>query len=237
MTPLTITDLTFSFGAKQIFDHTTVALEHPGIYGLVAPNGSGKTTLLRLITRLLPYRTGDIQIMGQPNTPQHVFQNVAFLPSAEDLALSLTGKDYVDFIASSHKVPRPRVKDALTQLEAITYYKKRIGDYSLGMKQRLLLALILMQDAPLVLMDEPLNGLDFDSLLLMRKLLRQIDADGRTLLLSTHNLPELAQVGRDALFLEQHVLTPYHFNSGDALEALYRERFTPSEAPAAKPVG
>ncbi|WP_040536698.1 ATP-binding cassette domain-containing protein, partial [Schleiferilactobacillus shenzhenensis] len=160
MAILTIDGLTFRFKQKQIFADAKLGLTEPGIYGIVAPNGTGKSTLFNLITGILPPQKGTIEIMGEMNSPTAVFAYVSYAQSAEHFLPVMSGRDYIQLFQKAHRSGSERVDAVTARLGVDSFQNDRIRTYSMGMKQRLRLAIALMLDVPLLLLDEPLNGLD-----------------------------------------------------------------------------
>lgn len=222
---LTIDDLSFGWHKQPVFSHAFLKIEQPGLYGLVAPNGSGKTTLLNLISSLLQPQAGKISLYGGLNTAKNVFDHVAFLQDNSVLYPYLSGREHINFVADTHRIPRTAIAPIADKLEMTSYLDKRVRHYSLGMKQRLLLAMALVVDRPLMLLDEPLNGLDPTSLIIVREALNQAKADGQTALISSHNLDELMRVTRDIFFVVDHALRFEHLAADETAEQRYAALF------------
>ncbi|EEI69011.1 ABC transporter, ATP-binding protein [Lacticaseibacillus paracasei subsp. paracasei ATCC 25302 = DSM 5622 = JCM 8130] len=165
---LDIRDLSFKFHGRTIFENTTMAIKSDGIYGLVAPNGYGKTTLLNLLTGLLHPQKGIIRLLDKSINRQLVFEKVAYLQDNSVLYPYLTGQQHLDFLTAVHRLDRQAVATIAGQLQAVDFLNQRVSKYSLGMKQRLLLIMALVVKPTILLLDEPLNGLDPTSLQLVR---------------------------------------------------------------------
>lgn len=199
---LKIDQLSFSYNKQQIFDKIDLQIKTPGIYGLVAPNGSGKTTLLQLISGLHYQKKGTIEIFEQSNNHKEVFQNLSFVQDNTVLYPYLSGKDHLEFICHMHKLSSSEISEVVNLLGMENYIKNNVKTYSLGMKQRLLLAIGLIKKPKLLLLDEPLNGLDPTSTILMRETLLGIEATGTTILVSSHNLNEIDRLTKNIFFIK-----------------------------------
>ncbi|WP_225418440.1 ABC transporter ATP-binding protein [Lacticaseibacillus daqingensis] len=197
----------------------------PGVFGLVAPNGSGKSTLLNLIAGLLRPQSGTITIDGQPNTTRQVFKQVAYLQDNRVLYPYLTGRAHLDFVAATHHLDQAHVAAVAEQLKASAFLDRRVRKYSLGMKQRLLMVMALVTDAPLILLDEPLNGLDPTCLRLVHEAILAQASQGKTVLVSSHNLPELSRVTQDIWFLHDQQLQHEVVSSEQAAATRYAELY------------
>ncbi|MFT8339130.1 ABC transporter ATP-binding protein [Schleiferilactobacillus harbinensis] len=222
---LSVSSLTFSWRKQVVFQNSSFTINQPGLYGLVAPNGAGKTTLLNLISNLLQPQTGEILLYGQSNTTTHVFQNVAFLQDNSVLYPYLSGRDHLNSVADTHSIPRAKIASVIDNLEMSDYLDKHVSKYSLGMKQRLLLAMSLVVKRPLLLLDEPLNGLDPTSLMIVRETLESIKAEGQTALISSHNLDELMRVTQDVFFIVNQDVQFEHLTNGQTAEDRYATLF------------
>ncbi|MBD9412867.1 ATP-binding cassette domain-containing protein, partial [Stutzerimonas stutzeri] len=178
------------FRGKTIFQHATMHLKQPGVYSLVAPNGYGKTTLLNLLTGLLQPQSGLIQLLDKPITSQLIFQKVAYLQDNSVLYPYLTGQQHLDFLTAVHRLNPRSVAAIADQLQTTDFLNQRVGKYSLGMKQRLLLVMALVVKPTILLLDEPLNGLDPTSLQLVREVILTLAHQDVAVLISSHNLDE-----------------------------------------------
>lgn len=204
---LSVQGLTKVYKSHKVLDAISLTIDTPGIWALVGPNGVGKTTFLNVITNILPANSGTVKLMGKSNKDSTVFKEVAFLQDNTVLFDYLTGYDHLKYISDVQKMPKDRVKEVAEYVGMEGYLKKTVGNYSLGMKQHLLLAMSLINQPKLLLLDEPLNGLDPTSAILMRKILLELADQGTTILLSSHNLSEIDRVTKQILFLKDGKLT------------------------------
>jgi ABC-2 type transport system ATP-binding protein len=169
----------------------------PGITGLLGPNGAGKTTLLHMMAGFLAPSAGLVQLDGSP-TWRHpeVYRSLGFVPEREAVHSFLTGRQFVVSSARLQGVDAPEAAaDRAIDMVALADAAGRaIGGYSKGMRQRIKVAAALVHDPPVLILDEPFNGMDPRQRLHMMDLLRQMAADGRTILFSSHILEEVERL-------------------------------------------
>lgn len=199
---LTVNNLNFHFKKNQIFDDASLKIEKPGIYGLVAPNGSGKTTLLHLLVNLYKPQSGEIKILGEEFGSDKLFKDVAFVQDNSVLFPYLTGYDHLKYVCDMQSIAYEEIDRIAVFLGMTSYLKNKTKSYSLGMKQRLLLGLGLIKKPKLLLLDEPLNGLDPTSTILMREALLNAEKNGTTVLVSSHNLNEIDKTTSKIFFIK-----------------------------------
>ncbi len=167
------------------------------IYGFLGPNGAGKTTTIRLLLDLLRPDSGEIALFGQPLTRQHrtTLGLVGALVESPSLYSHLTGRENLEITSRLIDAPRTRIDETLDRVGLRESAERRVRDYSLGMRQRLAIALALLGAPRLLILDEPANGLDPAGVLDMRRLLRRlVSEDGLTVFVSSHLLSEIEQL-------------------------------------------
>jgi ABC-type multidrug transport system ATPase subunit len=195
------TDLTRRFGDHTAVDHVNLVVPRGAVYGFLGPNGSGKTTTIRMLLGLMAPHSGSIDILGQP-MPQGVLDvlpRVGTLVEGPAFHPYLTGRDNLRrldaFDASTDPATsRGRISDALERVGLGAAAAKKFRRYSLGMKQRLGLAATLLRPRDLLILDEPTNGLDPQGTREVRTLVRELAADGTTVMVSSHLLGEIEQM-------------------------------------------
>ncbi|MDO4800376.1 MAG: ABC transporter ATP-binding protein [Bacillota bacterium] len=200
---LSVDNVYKAYGKHQVLKGVSFEIERPGIRALIGPNGSGKTTLFSVIVNLLRCDAGTVKIDGLPNTDPEIFRRLSFLKDNTVLYDYMTGMDHLQFIAHAQNLPKKRIDEVCDRLGIRSYVGKRTGSYSLGMKQHLLLAMAIMNQPRLMLLDEPLNGLDPTSVILTRRLLKELADEGTSILLSSHTLAEIDFMTSDILFLSK----------------------------------
>ncbi len=169
----------------------------PGITGLLGPNGAGKSTILGMIAGLLPPSSGRVTLLGEPAW-QHpsVYRQVGLVPERESVPGWLTGLGFVTYAARLQGIDDPdaAARTALGTVDLLDAAGRRTATYSKGMRQRVLLAAALVHDPPVLLLDEPFNGLDPRQRLHIIALLRRLAEAGRTIVFSSHVLEEVERL-------------------------------------------
>ncbi len=196
-------------GAPLALDSLDLRVSRGALFGFIGPNGAGKTTTLRMLAGLLEPSSGEIWIAGHSvnREPQLVHHYVGYMPDFFGLYHEMTAWEYLDFFARCHGLP-PRRRRIVTGelLELVGLAQKRdedVGHLSRGMQQRLCLARALVHDPQVLLLDEPASGLDPRARVEMRELLRELSAMGKTIILSSHILSELAEICTEVGIIER----------------------------------
>lgn len=200
---LNVKNIHKSYGKETVLEGISFDISDPQIIALVGPNGSGKSTLMNVITNLLQADRGEVEILGKTNTDPTIFKEIAFMQDNSVLYDYLTGYDHLQFIADVQSLPKKRIEETALRIGNEAYLHKKVKNYSLGMKQHLLLAMAIINHPKLLILDEPLNGLDPSSAIRVRELLLQLVHDGTAILLSSHNLGEIDQITSNILFLKK----------------------------------
>lgn len=200
---LNVSSVYKSYGKEVVLKNIHFNITEPGIYALVGPNGSGKSTLLNIITNLVKLDSGTVTINGKDNRNPDIFKEMSFMQDNTVLYNYLTGYDHLQFIAELQSISEERLIQTAKLVGNLDYLHKKVMHYSLGMKQHLLLSMAIINNPKLLILDEPLNGLDPTSAIKVRELLLRLEAEGTTILLSSHNLGEIDQVTSKILFLKE----------------------------------
>jgi ABC-2 type transport system ATP-binding protein len=198
-----ISHLTKDFADVRAVEDLSFAIEAGTITGFLGPNGSGKTTTLRALLGLLAPTAGTATIAGRPyrRLDDPLRQVGVLLEAAAHPARS--AHDHLRALAAEARVPSSRVAEVLDLVELRDAGRRRVGGFSLGMRQRLGLAAALLGDPPILVLDEPANGLDPEGIRWMRDFMRALRGEGRTILLSSHVLAEVAQVVDDIVVINR----------------------------------
>ena len=185
-------------------DYIDLDVEHSEIFGLLGPNGSGKTTTLKMILGLVKPDSGAVNVLGinAEDDPIAVKKQVGYVPESPRLYEFLTGLEYLDFISDIYGVAlsekKARIEEYLQALELEGREGDMISSYSQGMKQKIALISAFLHKPKLLLLDEPLSGLDPRSARIVKDLLRKLTSQGVTTIMSTHIL-EIAQAMCDRI--------------------------------------
>ncbi|KRK47112.1 ATP-binding cassette domain-containing protein [Secundilactobacillus kimchicus] len=200
---LTISNLNKSFGSKKVLHDVSLTVETGHIVGLVGPNGAGKSTIMKTILGLINYQSGDIKINGQVVSPtsHQALSKVGALIEYPGLYPFLSGWDHLRLFADGDN-RLEHMQDIVSKLKMDGYIKQKAKGYSLGMKQKLGIAMALLNDPDLVILDEPMNGLDPQATKDLRDLILDEAKDGKTFLISSHILSELEKLAQDLLIID-----------------------------------
>lgn len=198
---ISATGLTHSFGSHSVLREVSLEVGPGEIFGFVGPNGAGKTTTIRALSTLLVPDQGEVEVCGVDaiSHPEEVRRLVGLVPDATGVYERLSVREYVDFFAAASGVEpeakrREAVDIALELTGMVTLADRMCSVLSKGIRQRLALARALVHDPPVLLLDEPASGLDPRARIELFELLRQLKSSGKTILLSSHILTELATV-------------------------------------------
>lgn len=176
------------FGNEEVISSCTAHFQPGKIYGLVGRNGTGKTVLLKLICGLYLPDSGFIEVLGKKIGEGGAFaENIGALIETPGFLNSYTGFQNLQFLAEiQNRIGKKEIQEAMEETGLDWKSKKRVGKYSLGMKQRLGIAQAIMEDPKILLLDEPMNGLDEDSVRKVRNLLLKKREEGKIILLASH---------------------------------------------------
>lgn len=199
--PIVVDRLGKSFGPVHAVSDLSFEVRPGRVTGFLGPNGAGKTTTLRMLLGLVRPSTGSALIGGRsygdlddPARTVGASLEAAFHPGR-------TGRGHLETVALGAGIPRSAIPDVLRHVGMAEYADRRVGGYSLGMRQRLGLAGALLGDPGVLVLDEPANGLDPEGIRWMRTRLRELAAEGRTVLLSSHLLAEVQQTVDDVIVI------------------------------------
>jgi len=194
---VTTDGLTKTYGDFHAVDHLNLRVPRGGIYGFLGPNGAGKSTTMKLLLGLTRPTSGSMSVLGHPVSPRSPLPAGAIgsLIEGPSYYPRLTGPENLAMVADYLGLPRIRVQHALATVALTGQDEKLVKDYSLGMKQRLGLAMALLADPPLMLLDEPTNGLDPAGVAEIRELIVALARqEGVTVIVSSHILSEIEQM-------------------------------------------
>jgi len=196
--------LTKRYGAVTAVDDLTFSVRESAVTGFLGPNGAGKTTTLRMILALARPTAGSATVFGRPyaklDEPARTVGANLEIAGAHP---GRKGRDHLRALAAMARIPVSRVDEVLRLVELDDAADRRAGKYSMGMRQRLGLAATLLGDPQILILDEPANGLDPQGIRWLRDFLRGLAAEGRTVLVSSHVLAEVAQTVDDVVVIHR----------------------------------
>jgi ABC-2 type transport system ATP-binding protein len=205
-----LTDVTKRYGTTVAVDHLSFDVRPGEVTGFLGPNGAGKSTTMRMVVGLDAPTSGQVTIDGHPYRDlRFPLRHVGALLEAKAIHPGRSARDHLRWLADSNGISRRRVDDVLEQVGLADVARRSSGGFSLGMGQRLGIAAALLGDPATLLLDEPVNGLDPEGIQWIRQLLRSLAAEGRSVLVSSHLMSEMALtadhlvvVGRGRLIAE-----------------------------------
>ncbi|MGE7693597.1 lantibiotic protection ABC transporter ATP-binding protein [Lysinibacillus sp. NPDC094177] len=186
-------NLSKSFKGQKIVEDLSLTIPRNTVYGLLGPNGAGKSTTLKMITGMLRPNAGKILFNGR-EWNRNDLKDIGVLIETPPLYENLTARENLKVRTIALGLPQSRIDEVLRIVDLTNTGKKRAGQFSLGMKQRLGIAIALLNYPKLLILDEPTNGLDPIGIQELRKLIRSFPEQGITVILSSHILSEVEQV-------------------------------------------
>ncbi len=218
--------LTKKFKGEIAVDSVNLKIRKASIYGFLGPNGSGKSTTLKMITGLLYPTNGEIIIDGHKWSRKNL-NDIGALIESPALYGNLTAIENLKVHTTLLNIKDSKIEDVLNIVGLRNTGKKRAGQFSLGMKQRLGIAIALLNDPKLLILDEPMNGLDPVGIEDLRKLIKSLKSKGITIIFSSHILSEVAQLAEDIGIIYKGKLTYQNkINKDEDLEKLFMDTIT-----------
>jgi ABC-2 type transport system ATP-binding protein len=201
--------LVFRYGHAEVLHEISFSLNRGEIVGLLGPNGAGKSTTIKVLTGILSPTGGRVSIAGLP-LPERAVDvkgRIGYVPEGASLFESLSGQEFLELVGRLHDVPedtlQARIKGFLERFDLAKDRLRRLEGYSKGMKQKILLAAALLHSPELLLLDEPLSGLDVNAAIMVKDLIAALAADGRTILYSSHVLDVVERICDRVLIIHQ----------------------------------
>lgn len=189
---LEVSDLTKRYGGKAVVEGLSFTVSAGRVTGFLGPNGAGKTTTMRMLLGLVRPDSGSALVNGMPfRRSRHPMSEVGAVLDAKTVHPGRTAYGHLLALASSNAIPRSRVGEVLEITGLADVAGRRVGGFSLGMSQRLGIAAALLGDPQVLLLDEPLNGLDPEGVRWVRTLMKGLAAEGRTVFVSSHLMSEM----------------------------------------------
>lgn len=190
---IVIENVVKKFKDVTVLDHVSVNFESGKVHGLIGRNGSGKTMLMKCICGIVPLTSGKISVNGKViGKDVDIPENVGVIIETPGFLPNYSGFNNLKFLAKiKNKIGANEIKAAIKSVGLNPDDKKHVGKYSLGMRQRLGLAQAIMEDPDLLILDEPMNGLDKDGVKDMRQYLLDLKAQGKTILIASHSAEDI----------------------------------------------
>jgi ABC-2 type transport system ATP-binding protein len=206
-----IRGLTKRFGARTVLQDVDLRVPRGCAYGFLGPNGAGKTTLIRVLLGLVPASSGEMRLLGHPLPAERpaALARVGAIVEEPRFHPHLSGRENLVVAAAPRGAEAEgRIDAAIARVGLADRARDRVGSYSMGMRQRLGIARCLLVDPELLILDEPMNGLDPAGILEMRGLIRSFVEEGRTVLLSSHLLDEVERTCDGVAIIDRgHIVT------------------------------
>jgi ABC-2 type transport system ATP-binding protein len=216
-------DLCKNFKGQMAVDHVSLNIQKNSVYGLLGPNGAGKSTTLKMITGILKPTSGTIEFDGKQWT-REALNKIGALIETPPLYENLTAYENLKVRTTLLGCSDVRIQEVLQTVQLTDTGKKRVLQFSLGMKQRLGIAIALLNHPKLLILDEPTNGLDPLGTRELRELIRSFPAKGITVILSSHILSEVQQIADHIGIIVGGVLGySSEINPGEDLEKLFMQ--------------
>ena len=187
-------DLTKKYGAFQAVNHLNLSVKKGEVFGFIGPNGAGKTTTIKMMGGILAPTAGTVTIAGinMQKEPENAKSKIGFIPDRPYLYEKLTGMEFLKFTADLYGVSaaafQSRAFKILKKFSLDDWAQALIESYSHGMKQRLIMSAALLHEPQVIIVDEPMVGLDPAAIIMVKGLFRSLAADGVTIFMSTHTL-------------------------------------------------
>ncbi len=197
---LTLDKVVFGYGATEVLHEISFSLNRGEVVGLLGPNGAGKSTTIKIIAGILAPNSGAVSVcdLNLPAQAIEVKQRIGYVPEAAGLFESLTGQEFLELIGRLHDIDedtlQARIAGVLETFGLSDDRSSRLDTYSKGMRQKILLSAAFLHNPELILLDEPLSGLDVNAAILVKDLIAALAADGKTILYSSHVLDVVERV-------------------------------------------
>lgn len=206
-----ITDVSKQFGKKKVLNQINLNVESGSIFGLIGPSGSGKTTLVKIIVGMDSPSQGDVQVLNTAVPNLKLLQKIGYMAQADALYSDLTGEENLAFFASLFKLKKDVQKERIAYSAGLVNLtddlKKKVQNYSGGMKRRLSLAVALIQDPEILILDEPTVGIDPELRQSIWAELFRLKKEGKTILVTTHVMDEAEKCDRLAMVRDGEIIT------------------------------
>lgn len=236
MTPaITLDHIQKSFGQKQVLQEVSFSIAPGTIVGYIGPNGAGKSTTVKLILGLLTQDAGVIQLFGEPLRPEDTRykKRIGYVPESADVFDALTAREYLTLIGQLYGLAEHAAETKAAALAATVgleaAFDRRIASYSKGMRQLVLIIASLLHDPDILFWDEPLNGLDANTVLVVEEILQELRDRGKTIFYSSHIMDVVQKLSDRIILLDRGTVVadgPFNSLAGSTdsdLQALFTQ--------------
>ena len=195
-----VSNLIFSYGSTEILHSISFRLNKGEIIGLLGPNGAGKSTTIKIIAGIMAQTSGHVAVCGLslPQSAITVKERIGYVPEAAGLFESLSGQEFLELSGRLHDVEeetlQARIKSVFERFDLTKDRLRRLEAYSKGMRQKILIGAALLHNPQLILLDEPLTGLDVDAQIMVKDLISALAKDGKAILYSSHILEVVERI-------------------------------------------
>lgn len=203
-----IENVTKKFKENTVLNNVSINFEKGKIHGLIGRNGSGKTVLMKCICGFIPVTSGSITVRNKVISKKNTLENIGLIIETPGFLPNYSGYRNLKFLADiSGKANKNAIIRSIESVGLDPHSKKHVGKYSLGMRQRLGLAQAIMEDPDLLILDEPMNGLDKDGVKDMRDYLLKLKEQGKTMLIASHSAEDIEILCDTVCEMDKGVLT------------------------------
>jgi len=214
-----ITNLRKSYGTNEVLKGINLDIQKGDIVGYIGPNGSGKSTTVKILLSILTDYEGDIEIFGEniKNNPVKYKSKIGYVPEVAELYESLTPREFLNFLGGIYGIDESEIDTKAMQLMDIfgikESYDSRISSFSKGMKQKVLIISSMIHNPDILFLDEPLSGLDANSVAVLKEILHQLSKKGKTIFYSSHIMDVVEKISsRIVLIKDGQILADGSFD-------------------------
>ena len=230
---ITVRNLTKSYGEKIVLKGINLDIYPGQIIGYIGPNGAGKSTTVKILTGIIQDYSGDVMVMGKNlrDNIMEVKSKVGYIPELADIYDLLTPSEYLSFIGKLYHLPgdvvEERTRKMLTSFGLMENINQRMDSFSKGMKQKVLITSGLLHNPSIVILDEPLSGLDANAVILVKELLQALKAEGKTIFYCSHMMDVVEKVSDRIVLIDQGAIladgtiTELRAGGNDSLEQIF----------------
>ena len=230
---ITVRNLTKSYGDKIVLKGINLDIYPGQIIGYIGPNGAGKSTTVKILTGIIQDYSGEVMVMGKNlrDNIMEVKSKVGYIPELADIYDLLTPSEYLSFIGKLYHLPaevvEERSRKMLTSFGLMENINQRMDSFSKGMKQKVLITSGLLHNPSIVILDEPLSGLDANAVILVKELLQALKAEGKTIFYCSHMMDVVEKVSDRIVLIDQGAIladgtiTELRAGGNDSLEQIF----------------